>query len=305
MCGIVGLFFKDDQFNPRLGEFLAPMLISMTDRGPDSAGFAIYGDGHGEDIKITVHAPNGAASVDFYIGRLEREISADISVTHHNNHTVVAVPKDVAAKVVSWLSEHAPDLHVMSVGSRMEIYKDVGQPGEIAKRYGLASMRGTHAIGHTRMATELAVVTNGAHPYSTGIDQCLVHNGSLSNHNSLRRQLAHDGFNFDTENDTEVAAAYLSWRMRQGLNSARRSRPRWRTSTGSTHSWSVPRAASVCCAILSRASTRSWRKPNPMWRSAPNIGRWSSFPGSTGRGFGNPIRRRSISGSVVSESCRP
>jgi methylamine---glutamate N-methyltransferase subunit A len=79
-------------------------------------------------------------------------------------------------------------------------------------------MSGTHAIGHTRMATESAVTTDGAHPYSTGQDQCLVHNGSLSNHNNLRRELRLEGMTFETENDTEVAAGYLTWRMRKGLS---------------------------------------------------------------------------------------
>jgi glutamate synthase domain-containing protein 1 len=79
-------------------------------------------------------------------------------------------------------------------------------------------MSGTHAIGHTRMATESAVTTNGAHPFSTGEDQCLVHNGSLSNHNAVRRTLRREGMAFSTENDSEVAAGYLTWRMRQGAS---------------------------------------------------------------------------------------
>jgi glutamate synthase domain-containing protein 1 len=77
-------------------------------------------------------------------------------------------------------------------------------------------MRGTHAIGHTRMATESSVTTDGAHPFSTGLDQCLVHNGSLSNHNALRRTLTREGLTFETQNDSEVAAGYLTWRMREG-----------------------------------------------------------------------------------------
>ena len=98
----------------------------------------------------------------------------------------------------------------------MEIFKEVGRPEHVAARFDLETMSGTHAIGHTRMATELAVTTDGAHPFTTGADQCLVHNGSLSNHNSLRRQLIKEGFSFQTENDTEVAAGYMSWRMREG-----------------------------------------------------------------------------------------
>ena len=77
-------------------------------------------------------------------------------------------------------------------------------------------MSGTHGIGHTRMATESAVTTMGAHPFNTGDDQCLVHNGSLSNHNSLRRKLRREGIHIETENDTEVGAAYLTWKMREG-----------------------------------------------------------------------------------------
>lgn len=81
-------------------------------------------------------------------------------------------------------------------------------------------MRGTHGIGHTRMATESAVTTDGAHPFSTGADQCLVHNGSLSNHASLRRMLGPKGITFATDNDSEVAAGYLSWKLQEGATLA-------------------------------------------------------------------------------------
>jgi hypothetical protein len=109
-----------------------------------------------------------------------------------------------------------PELTVVGSGRRMEIFKDVGRPDHVAARFGLDTMSGTHGIGHTRMATESAVTTNGAHPFTTGDDQCLVHNGSLSNHNALRRELSQRGLAFQTENDTEVAAGYMSWRMREG-----------------------------------------------------------------------------------------
>jgi len=109
-----------------------------------------------------------------------------------------------------------PDLRIMSLGHAVEIYKEVGKPGAVAERFQLAQMSGSHGIGHTRMATESAVTTDGAHPYNTGADQCLVHNGSLSNHNSLRRQLSREGIRIESENDTEVGAAYLTWRMQNG-----------------------------------------------------------------------------------------
>ena len=127
-------------------------------------------------------------------------------------------PVTTRRKLADWLAREAPEIDLVGRGHRMELYKEVGLPATVAERFGLGAMTGTHAIGHTRMATELAVTTDGAHPYSTGADQCLVHNGSLSNHNNLRRILRREGFSFETENDTEVAAAYLSWKMREGLS---------------------------------------------------------------------------------------
>ncbi len=106
----------------------------------------------------------------------------------------------------------------MGAGEVIKIYKEVGLPASVVERFGLAGMAGTHGIGHTLMATESAVSSLGAHPFSTGPDECLVHNGSLSNHNNVRRELIREGMRFETENDTEVAAAYLSWRMNQGLD---------------------------------------------------------------------------------------
>ena len=130
---------------------------------------------------------------------------------------MLSVSAACAAEARSQLEQIAPDVSIVGTGQRMEVYKEVGRPAEVARRFDLADMAGTHAIGHTRMATESAVTTDGAHPYSTDADQCLVHNGSLSNHNSLRRELMRNGIRFATENDTEVAAGYLTWRLRQGV----------------------------------------------------------------------------------------
>lgn len=218
MCGIVGLFFKDDRFDARLGELLTPMLVAMSDRGPDSAGFAVYGAGIQEHVKVTISAPSGPVAFDGLAERMSRALEAEVTAVVRSNHCVLSMPEVTVERALAWLKDNAPNVHVVGAGTRMEIYKEVGLPERVVSRFNLAKMTGTHAIGHTRMATESAVTTNGAHPFSTGIDQCLVHNGSLSNHNSLRRKLKHDGLTFDTENDTEVAAAYLTWRMRQGMN---------------------------------------------------------------------------------------
>ena len=128
-----------------------------------------------------------------------------------------AIPPKLAW-LLEWLGDEAPSIDIVGRGKRMAVFKEVGLPEKVAERFGLSGMRGTHAIGHTRMATESAVTTDGAHPYSTGKDQCLVHNGSLSNHNNIRRTLKREGLDFETENDTEVAAGYLSWKMREGLS---------------------------------------------------------------------------------------
>jgi amidophosphoribosyltransferase len=105
---------------------------------------------------------------------------------------------------------------MMSAGATIEIYKEAGLPTDFVQRFALAEVSGTHALGHTRMATESRVTTEHSHPFSTGLDLCLVHNGSLSNHNRLRRTLQREGIPFTTDNDTEVAAGYLTWRLREG-----------------------------------------------------------------------------------------
>ena len=92
----------------------------------------------------------------------------------------------------------------------IEIFKEVGLPEAVDDKFELDDAKGTHAIGHTRMATESAVTTDGAHPFTTGDDQCLVHNGSLSNHNAVRRDLVREGLSFQTENDSEVAAGFIT-----------------------------------------------------------------------------------------------
>ena len=117
---------------------------------------------------------------------------------------------------LTWLAQHAPEIDVMSAGHSIEILKGIGLPATVADRFNLGSMKGSHAIGHTRLATESAVTLQGSHPFSTGMDLCLVHNGSLSNHNRLREKLKRAGIRFKTENDSEVAAGYLAWRLSQG-----------------------------------------------------------------------------------------
>ncbi|PSJ62599.1 class II glutamine amidotransferase [Kumtagia ephedrae] len=218
MCGIVGLFLKDKSLEPQLGALLSEMLVLLTDRGPDSAGIAIYGGAKEGRAKITIQSPSPARDFPKLAVELEKEIGARPTVTVKSTHAVVEVPADKVGEAREVILALRPDVRIMGSGEAVEIYKEVGLPEAVAKRFDLSAMTGTHGIGHTRMATESAVTTMGAHPFSTGPDQCLVHNGSLSNHNNLRRELKREGMSFETENDTEVAAAYLSSKIAHGQN---------------------------------------------------------------------------------------
>ena len=218
MCGIVGLFAKSTEIEDSLGTHLAAMLVQMSDRGPDSAGVAVYRD----------PAPAGSSKVTLFSAdplqdwtALCRELGARFGgapeAAIRANHAVVVV-EGGSPDVDAWIRETHPELRVMSSGQAIEIYKETGRPEAFVERYDLASFSGTHALGHTRMATESRVTTEGSHPFSTGHDVCLVHNGSLSNHNRLREDLRREGIDFQTENDTEVAAGYVAWRMREGAS---------------------------------------------------------------------------------------
>ena len=131
------------------------------------------------------------------------------------NHAILTC-RESLERVKPWVKERFAQLHLLSAGRSMDIYKDVGPPAEIAQRYALSEVAGTHVVGHTRMATESAVTPDRAHPFTAGEDFCLVHNGSLSNPYSIRRKLEPLGITFDTDNDTEAATRFLEWRLREG-----------------------------------------------------------------------------------------
>ncbi|TBA08028.1 class II glutamine amidotransferase [Rhizobium ruizarguesonis] len=218
MCGIVGLFLKDKSLEPVLGALLSSMLVTMTDRGPDSAGIAIYGDASGSNAKITIQSANPKKDFAGIEAELGQAVGARVAIQVKSTHAVITLARDLLDAGKAAVAELRPNVRIMSSGDAIEIYKETGLPKDVVSRFAVNSMAGTHGIGHTRMATESAVTTLGAHPFSTGSDQCLVHNGSLSNHNNLRRELKREGMTFETENDTEVAAAYLTAEMAKGKN---------------------------------------------------------------------------------------
>jgi methylamine---glutamate N-methyltransferase subunit A len=215
MCGIVGLFLKNQSLQGDLGRLTGLMLRELCDRGPDSAGFAVYGAATAGTTKLCMVSRNGAIDWGAVARELGEAIGAKVAVEEIEDHAIfrTAGAGDTARK---WLIDNVPGAYVLSQGERIEIFKGVGNPAAIIERLELEGRSGTHAIGHTRMATESAVTVAGSHPFSTGDDTCLVHNGSLSNHNRLREQLARHGERFQTDNDSEVAAAYLASRMRAG-----------------------------------------------------------------------------------------
>jgi methylamine---glutamate N-methyltransferase subunit A len=218
MCGIVGLFAKSPGVEERLGEHLAAMLVQMSSRGPDSAGVAVYRDPAPRgSSKLTLYSPDVHERWSAVRDGLCNAFGTCAEPSVRASHAVFVVDAD-AADAERWVRANRPDLRVMSAGQVIEIYKETGLPEEFVRAFALEDFRGTHALGHTRMATESRVTTEGSHPFSTGYDLCLVHNGSLSNHNRLRENLRREGIGFQTENDTEVAAGYLAWRLREGAS---------------------------------------------------------------------------------------
>jgi methylamine---glutamate N-methyltransferase subunit A len=221
MCGIVGLYLKNPALESQLGALFEPMLIAMTDRGPDSAGFAIYGDEVVDGTKLTLRHEDVNYDWDALAEAARAELNAEVSWFQNATVAVFKMHTD-AATATAYIQEKAPEVLILSAGHSIEILKEVGLPEVISKNFNLKGMKGTHIIGHTRMATESAVTMAGSHPFSTGEDLCLVHNGSLSNHNRLRLELQREGIRFETENDSEVAAGYLARRLQLGdtLNQA-------------------------------------------------------------------------------------
>ncbi len=218
MCGIVGLFAKSSGIEAQLGEHLAAMLVQMSSRGPDSAGVAVYRDpAPTGSTKLTLYSADPHERWEAVRNSLCDAFGTCAAPSVRASHAVLVVDTD-AADAEGWVRATRPDLRVMSAGQVIEIYKETGLPEEFARQFALEDISGTHALGHTRMATESRVTTEGSHPFSTGFDLCLVHNGSLSNHNRLRETLRREGITFQTENDTEVAAGYLAWRLREGAS---------------------------------------------------------------------------------------
>jgi len=216
MCGIVGLHLRNPEIYPRLGELLTGMLCEMEERGADSAGVAVYGD--------PVWSPAGRATISLLeleapapevASGLGAELGAEVTVIALGGTYLVQAGTD-SLDLLAAARKVYPKVIVGGFGEDLAVIKGVGRPRDLARSWGLAGAAGWQGVGHTRMATESAVTAAGAHPYAVGPGQCLVHNGSFSNHATIRRELRAAGARFDSENDTEVGARFVASELASG-----------------------------------------------------------------------------------------
>jgi glutamate synthase domain-containing protein 1 len=219
MCGVIGLLIRDPALEPELGRMLVPMVEALAERGPDSSGIAVYSrpaaDGDGEPVIRVSLGTDGTVSW----GDLARWVSSHFPtavVRVSRSGARVDVPETTFEELVESLSQIWPLVHVFGTGRMLTVVKDTGRPEDTCRRYGVESWSGHLAVAHTRMATESAVTARHAHPFVPGPDLCVVHNGSFSNHASVRRRLEADGVAFDSDNDSEVAARLLAQRLMSG-----------------------------------------------------------------------------------------
>ncbi|MBB6407283.1 MULTISPECIES: glutamine amidotransferase [unclassified Arthrobacter] len=220
MCGIAALQLRNPSLHPEMGSLLSSMMCQIVDRGPDSAGLAVY-DTPGLVSKGTSTLSLLGKDQGLPLGEITESLesllspSATPAVRVVGDTTLVsaAVGTDLLVKAVR---ETLPGSTVIGRGEHVAVMKSVGHPMHIAAEHGLEAMAGSQGLSHTRMATESAVTAGGSHPFSVADDLCLVHNGSFSNHATIRRELKREGVVFDSDNDTEVGARYIASRLQQG-----------------------------------------------------------------------------------------
>ena len=220
MCGIAALQLRNPSLHPQLGAMLSTMLCQIVDRGPDSAGLAVYNTpglvSPGASTLSLLGRDQGmttAAITESIAALLPPDAAAAVQVVGDTTLVSAAIGTDLLVKAVS---ETLPASTVIGRGEHVAVMKSVGHPMQIAADHGLEAMAGSQGLSHTRMATESAVTAGGSHPFSVADDLCLVHNGSFSNHATVRRELKREGVVFDSENDTEVGARYVASRLQQG-----------------------------------------------------------------------------------------
>ncbi|HWE67224.1 MAG TPA: hypothetical protein VG298_11340 [Acidimicrobiales bacterium] len=224
MCGVVGLLIRDPSLQSALGSMLVPMIEALDERGPDSSGIALYADheagavgsdGPAHPIKISLGSDEaldwGAIGVT-----LVEQFGASLDPQPFGAGLVVQVSPPAEDDLKRAVAATWPEVRVLATGLNLKVLKDTGRPTETCARYGVAGWAGYLAVAHTRMATESAVTVLHSHPFVPMRDLCVVHNGSFSNYASIRRYLMAHGVQFDSDNDSEVAARYLARRLGAG-----------------------------------------------------------------------------------------
>lgn len=230
MCGIAGVIHRNGPSD--IGREMTAMLQSMKHRGPDSTGFALYGSGaEGTVMRIKLADPRERGAIGWEED-LERrllevqsrltKVGADVAEVDRTTDYAVRAVIDFDGDLKSLVDhvEDIPGCEVLSAGTSLEIIKDLGDAAEVATQYGLGKFRGTHAIGHVRMATESDVDIAGAHPYWAYPfgDVAVVHNGQLTNYHQWRRRLERLGHRFASECDSEIIAVYLAEKLHNGVS---------------------------------------------------------------------------------------
>ena len=221
MCGVIGLLLRDRSLEPRLGSMLVSMIEALDERGPDSSGIAVYSDNDGTGalsqgrLRISLGSDDPVDWNDVQ-GRLAAKYGSSVDVQAFGAGTVVAAPDYLEDEVRVLIGATWPNVRVLATGRNVMVLKDTGRPTDTCTRYGVAAWEGYLAVAHTRMATESAVTVLHSHPFVPSRDLCVVHNGSFSNYATVRRRLVADGVQFDSDNDSEVAARYLAQRLSAG-----------------------------------------------------------------------------------------
>ena len=218
MCGIAGIMYKGRLLGT--GRALIDMLDGCQHRGPDSTGFALYTREEEGRLRLRFFVGEGEEA-EAAIARIGEAVAGQGAAIVDEERTGinyrVTVEFDGDVQKLSYAVEHAAK--VVSIGSSLEIIKDVGGAHDVDERYGVDSFTGSHGLGHVRLATESDVKPEASHPFwATGFaDVAIVHNGQITNYWKMRRRLERRGFEFTTDNDSELIAVYLADKLSQGI----------------------------------------------------------------------------------------
>ncbi|TDU02152.1 N-methylglutamate synthase subunit A [Streptomyces sp. 846.5] len=215
MCGIAGIQVRDPSLEPRLGELLAVMLHQAAERGPDSAGVALYGDAR---LTPPGHAAVSLTGLRVPAAEATARLGGDADAVAAGQALVVRSATLSTEELEQTVRRTFPEAVVTGRGSGLAVLKGVGHPDTLIEEFALRRAAGRQGVVHTRMATESAVTPEAAHPFSVGGNVCLVHNGSFANHATIRRELLAEGALFDSDNDSEVGARFIARQLAQGAD---------------------------------------------------------------------------------------